>query len=158
MGRQKILSIMVASISQISFALNFVNAFFVWQCHSQITELCQFLKRFIHNETVILFRILVTRHTHMRVYPKVSGLATWSGKCKWYSSLPLDANLWVSLVSSAVITLCVDPQQLIPKVSVYFFIDSVRKVLDTPSYIWSSLCLILEYFSTSLSQNFRAFL
>jgi hypothetical protein len=25
------------------------------------------------------------------VYPKVSGLATWSENCKWYSSLPLDA-------------------------------------------------------------------
>jgi hypothetical protein len=25
----------------------------------------------------------------LRVYPKVSGLAAWSGKCKWYSSLPL---------------------------------------------------------------------
>jgi hypothetical protein len=23
-----------------------------------------------------------------RVYPKVSGLATWSENCKWYSSLP----------------------------------------------------------------------
>jgi hypothetical protein len=28
---------------------------------------------------------------HTRVYPKVSGLAAWSEKCKWYSSLPLDA-------------------------------------------------------------------
>jgi hypothetical protein len=27
----------------------------------------------------------------MRVYPKVSGLATWSENCKWYSSLPLGA-------------------------------------------------------------------
>jgi hypothetical protein len=26
-----------------------------------------------------------------RVYPKVSELATWSEKCKWYSSLPLGA-------------------------------------------------------------------
>jgi hypothetical protein len=25
------------------------------------------------------------------VYPKVSGLAAWSGNCKWYSSLPVDA-------------------------------------------------------------------
>jgi hypothetical protein len=28
---------------------------------------------------------------HTRVYPKVSGLATWSENCKWYSPLPLDA-------------------------------------------------------------------
>jgi hypothetical protein len=26
-----------------------------------------------------------------RVYPKVSGLAAWSEKCRWYTSLPLDA-------------------------------------------------------------------
>jgi hypothetical protein len=26
-----------------------------------------------------------------RVYPKVSGMATWSENCKWYSSLPLGA-------------------------------------------------------------------
>jgi hypothetical protein len=28
-----------------------------------------------------------------RVYPKVSGLATWSENCKWYSSLPLGADM-----------------------------------------------------------------
>jgi hypothetical protein len=28
---------------------------------------------------------------YMRVYPKVSGLATWRKNCKWYSSLPLGA-------------------------------------------------------------------
>jgi len=27
----------------------------------------------------------------MRMYTKVSGLATWSENCKWYSSLPLGA-------------------------------------------------------------------
>jgi hypothetical protein len=41
---------------------------------------------------------------------------------------------WVSLVSFAFITLCIASQRVIPKVSMYFFIDSVRKVLDTPSY------------------------
>jgi len=35
----------------------------------------------------------------------------------------------------AVITLCVAPQRVVPKVSVYFVIDSVRKLLGTPSYI-----------------------
>jgi hypothetical protein len=30
-----------------------------------------------------------------RMYPKVSGLATWSENCKWYSSLPLDAVISV---------------------------------------------------------------
>jgi hypothetical protein len=31
----------------------------------------------------------------MKVYPKVSGLATWSENCKWYSSLPLGAVVWL---------------------------------------------------------------
>jgi hypothetical protein len=37
-------------------------------------------------------------------------------------------------VSFAAITLCVSSQRVIPKVSVYFVIDLVRKLLDTPSY------------------------
>jgi hypothetical protein len=37
-------------------------------------------------------------------------------------------------VSFAAITLCVVSQRVIPKVSLYFVIDSGRKVLDTPSY------------------------
>jgi hypothetical protein len=37
-------------------------------------------------------------------------------------------------VSFADITLCVASQRAIPKVSVYFIIDSVRKLSDTPSY------------------------
>jgi hypothetical protein len=37
-------------------------------------------------------------------------------------------------VSFAAIILCVASQRVIPKVSVYFVIDSVRKLLDTPSY------------------------
>jgi hypothetical protein len=44
------------------------------------------------------------------------------------------AILWVSLVSFAAITLCVASQRARPKVSVYFVIDSVRKLSDTPSY------------------------
>jgi len=32
-------------------------------------------------------------HKHMRVYPKVSGLAAWIKNCKWYSSLQLSAVL-----------------------------------------------------------------
>jgi hypothetical protein len=31
----------------------------------------------------------------MRVYPKISGLAAWSENCKWYSSLPLGAVVWL---------------------------------------------------------------
>jgi hypothetical protein len=45
------------------------------------------------------------------------------------------AILWVSLVSFATITLWRGQQQVIPKVSMYFVIDSVWKLLDTPSYM-----------------------
>jgi hypothetical protein len=43
------------------------------------------------------------------------------------------AILWISLVSSAAITLCVASQRVFIFVIVYFVIDSVRKLLDTPS-------------------------
>jgi hypothetical protein len=39
--------------------------------------------------------------------------------------------LWVSLVSFAIITLCVASQQVV--IIVYFVINSVWKLLDTPS-------------------------
>jgi hypothetical protein len=38
-------------------------------------------------------------------------------------------------VSSNAITICVAPQRVSITVSVYFVIDSVRKLLDTPSYV-----------------------
>jgi hypothetical protein len=45
---------------------------------------------------------------------------------------------WVSLVSFASITLCVASQWVFIVVGVYFVIDSVRKLLDTPSHlIWT---------------------
>jgi hypothetical protein len=37
-------------------------------------------------------------------------------------------------VRFATITLCVAFQRVMPKVSVYFVMDSVWKLLDTPSY------------------------
>jgi hypothetical protein len=37
-------------------------------------------------------------------------------------------------VSFVAITLCVASQRVIPKVNVYFIINSVQKLLDTPSY------------------------
>jgi hypothetical protein len=51
------------------------------------------------------------------------------------------AILWVSLVSFAAITLCVVSQRVTPKVGVYFVIDSVRKLLNTPSNVskWAQL-------------------
>jgi hypothetical protein len=44
-------------------------------------------------------------------------------------------------VSFAALILCVDSQRVRPKVSVYFVIDSVRKLLDTPSYISTCACV-----------------
>jgi hypothetical protein len=43
--------------------------------------------------------------------------------------------LWISLVTFSAITLWVTPQRLFIFVSVYFVIDSVRELLNTPSYI-----------------------
>jgi hypothetical protein len=43
------------------------------------------------------------------------------------------AILWVSIVSFAATTLCVASQRVFIVVSVYFVIDSVRKLLNTPS-------------------------
>jgi uncharacterized membrane protein len=40
--------------------------------------------------------------------------------------------MWVSLVSFAVVTLCVASQRVF--IVVYFVIDSIRKLLDTSSY------------------------
>jgi hypothetical protein len=45
------------------------------------------------------------------------------------------AILWVCLVSFAAITLCVASQRVFIVVCVYFVIDSVRKLLDIPSYV-----------------------
>jgi hypothetical protein len=44
--------------------------------------------------------------------------------------------LWVTLVSFAAITICIASHRVIRKVSVYFLIDSVRKLLDTPLYTY----------------------
>jgi hypothetical protein len=45
------------------------------------------------------------------------------------------AILLVSLVSFAAISLYIAPQRVLIVVSVYWIIDSVRKLLDTTSYI-----------------------
>jgi hypothetical protein len=46
------------------------------------------------------------------------------------------AVLWVSLTSFGAITLCIASQRVFIVVSVYFIIDSVRKLLDTTSCAW----------------------
>jgi hypothetical protein len=48
---------------------------------------------------------------------------------------------WVSPVSFSAITLCVASQRVFI-VDVYFFIDSVRKLLDTHSYITPGLTVV----------------
>jgi hypothetical protein len=50
--------------------------------------------------------------------------------------------LWVSLVSYAAITLNLASQWMFIVVSIYFVIDSVRKLLDTPSYVFMVWCLL----------------
>jgi hypothetical protein len=44
------------------------------------------------------------------------------------------AILWVSLVSFAAVTLYVASQRVFIVVSIYFVVDSVRKLMDTSSY------------------------
>jgi hypothetical protein len=45
------------------------------------------------------------------------------------------AILWICLLSFSAIPLCVASQRVFIVVSVYFVIDSVRKLLDTLSYV-----------------------
>jgi hypothetical protein len=56
------------------------------------------------------------------------------------------AILCVSLLTFAPITLCVAFQRVIPNVSVYFVIDSVRKLLSRPSYIDPAIQTLLCHF------------
>jgi hypothetical protein len=51
------------------------------------------------------------------------------------------AVLWVILVSFAAITLCVASQRVFIVVSVYIVMDSVRKLLDTSSYVCVCVCM-----------------
>jgi hypothetical protein len=52
------------------------------------------------------------------------------------------AILWVSLASFAAIIICVASQRVFIVVSVYFVIDSVRKLSDTSSYSHEDLLII----------------
>jgi hypothetical protein len=54
------------------------------------------------------------------------------------------AILWVSLVSFAAITLCVASQRVFIVVSVYF-VMTVWKLLDTPSYVCMYVCMYVCY-------------
>jgi hypothetical protein len=75
----------------------------------------------------------------MTEYPKFSGLAAWSENCKWYSSLPLGVQLYRYFVSQSGEfcrhnPLCCFSTSNTKGKRIYFVIDLVRKLLDTPSY------------------------
>jgi hypothetical protein len=59
-------------------------------------------------------------------------------------------------VSFATITLCVASQRVF-SVVFYFVIDSVRKLLDKPSYIEFYLCLLAGQFICSPSGEFQRY-
>jgi hypothetical protein len=48
-------------------------------------------------------------------------------------------------VSFVAINLCVGSQRVFIVVSVYFVIDSVRKLSDTPSYVCVCVCVCMYY-------------
>jgi hypothetical protein len=79
-----------------------------------------------------------THWKNTRVYPKVSGLSCLERELQMVQISGTKCNriaiLWVSLVSFAAIIFCVASQRVFIVVRVYFVIDSVRKLLDTPSY------------------------
>jgi hypothetical protein len=56
-------------------------------------------------------------------------------------------------VSVAAITLCVVSQRVFIVVSVYFVIDSIRKLLDTPSYVTVKRKTLLMEHSTELGKQ-----
>jgi hypothetical protein len=74
----------------------------------------------------------------MSVYPKVSRLAAWSKKVQMVQLSATRCScitiVWVSPVSFTAITICVASQWVFIVVNIYFVIDSVQKLLDTPSY------------------------
>jgi len=65
------------------------------------------------------------------VSKKVSGLAALERELQMLQLSATRCSCIVSLMTFAAITLCVTSQR---ESVVYFVIDSVRKLLDTPSY------------------------
>jgi hypothetical protein len=94
----------------------------------------------------------------MRVYPNISGLATCSKN--WMVQLSATscssvAILWVSLVTFAAITLCVATQWAFVVVVVYFIIDSVWDLMDTPLYSWSCHRVCKFLYQVTLAWRWR---
>jgi hypothetical protein len=106
----------------------------------------------LHSEKSAL---VMTTLAYTRVYPKVSGLTSWSENWKWYSSVPIGAivSLFVSqscefyrhnplycfLTSVHCCCCCC--------FVIYFVIDSVRKLLDTLSCFIGSCLMRLRFYS-----------
>jgi hypothetical protein len=92
-----------------------------------------------------------------RVYPKVSGLAAWGRELQMVqlstTRCSCIAILWVGLVSFAAVTLCVGSQRVFIFVSIHFFIDSIRKLLNTPSYTSTPQYAFMELCSVKKTQG-----
>jgi hypothetical protein len=85
------------------------------------------------SETSVYMRSVSKSFRTGRLEPEQQMIQLSTSRCS------CTAILWVSLVSFASITLCFAPQRDFIFVVVYFVIDSVRKLLDTPSQIVSAL-------------------
>jgi hypothetical protein len=106
-----------------------------------LKHLCKF-SRFSHKVPPIFHFLYFAGPTHIRDFEGVSK-SFRTGRLGGGRELQMVqlsaircscvAILWVSLVSFAAIIFCVTSQWAVPKVSVYFVIDSVRKLLDTLS-------------------------
>jgi hypothetical protein len=69
-----------------------IRLYFRLKCHSNWSMKFTFIfYRVCYIEYRNSHRVLDLKDGYTRVYPKVSGLASWSVNCKWYSCLPIDA-------------------------------------------------------------------
>jgi hypothetical protein len=62
---------------------------------------CKSVDHFPNVNCVRLLISFIMFQCYTSVYPKVSGLAAWSENCKWYSCLPLGAELYRYFVSQS---------------------------------------------------------
>jgi hypothetical protein len=102
-------------------------------------ELFQFATKVTNNASTEWTQIWhQSRHWDKRVYPKRFQTGRLERELQMVqlsaTGCSCIAILWASLVSFAAITLCVASQRILIVVSVYFVIDSVPKLLNTPSF------------------------
>jgi hypothetical protein len=100
------------------------------------------------------FYLFLCRHCYFTGLYKSVSKSLWTGCWDWeLQMVQLSATrcsciaiFWVVLMSFATITLCVASQWVFIVVSIYFIINSVWKLLGTPSYFYSGfskLCMFL---------------